>query len=153
MCVITLSFHHFITLSLHHPIASSPIASSPIASSLYLSITSSPHNFIKMFDNLLGNLQKQQEELQEKLAETFVEADAGDGAVTVKAGCDLHIENIKIDPSKLDMSDLEQVEDLVLVAVNEALDQAKKKAALETNKLLQGMMPPGMGDLGGMIGR
>lgn len=106
-----------------------------------------------MFDNLLGNLQKQQEELQQKLAETFVEADAGDGAVTITAGCDLHIENIKIDATKLDMTDLEQVEDLVLVAVNEALDAAKKKAALETNKLLQGMMPPGMGDLGGMLGR
>ncbi len=106
-----------------------------------------------MFDNLLGNLQKQQEELQQKLAETFVEADAGDGAVMVKAGCDLHIENIKIDAAKLDMNDLEQVEDLVLVAVNEALEAAKKKAAIETNKLLQGMMPPGMGDMGGMLGR
>ena len=106
-----------------------------------------------MFDNLLGNLQKQQEELQQQLAETFVEADAGDGAVTVKAGCDLHIENIKIDPKKLDMNDLEQVEDLVLVAVNLALEQARATAALETNKLLRGMMPPGMPDLGGMLGR
>jgi DNA-binding YbaB/EbfC family protein len=106
-----------------------------------------------MFDNLFGNLQRQQEELQQKLAETFVEADAGDGAVTVKAGCDLHIENIKIDPAKLDLSDPEQVEDLVLVAVNEALEKAKQKAAVETNKLLQGMMPPGMGNLGGMLGR
>ena len=82
-----------------------------------------------------------------------MEADAGDGAVLVKAGCDLHIVNIKIDPAKLDMTDLEQVEDLVLVAVNAALEEAKKKAALETNKLLQGMMPPGMGDMGGMLGR
>ena len=108
-----------------------------------------------MFDNLLGNLQKQQEELQQKLAETFVEADAGDGAVTVKASCDLRIENVKIDPTKLDMTDLEQVEDLVLVAVNEALEEAKRKASFETNQLLQGMMPPGMGGmsgLGGMLG-
>jgi hypothetical protein len=106
-----------------------------------------------MFDNLLGNLQKQQEELQQKLAETFVEADAGNGAVIVKAGCDLHIENIKIDPAKLDMSDPEQLEDLVLVAVNNALEEAKAKAALETNRLLKDMMPPGMPDFGGMLGR
>ena len=106
-----------------------------------------------MFDNLLGNLQKQQEELQQKLADTFVEADAGDGAVTVKAGCDMHIENIRIDPTKLDLTDVEQIEDLVLVAVNEALDAAKQKAAVETNQLLKGMMPPGMGDLSGMFGR
>lgn len=106
-----------------------------------------------MLDNLFGNLQKQQEELQQKLAETFVQADAGDGAVVVTAGCDMHIENIKIDPAKLDLSDAEQVEDLVLVAVNLALEEAKAKAAVETNKLLQGMMPPGMGDLGGLMGR
>jgi nucleoid-associated protein EbfC len=106
-----------------------------------------------MFDNLLGNLQKQQEELQQKLSEIYVEADAGDGAVTVKASCNLIIENIKINPAKLDMNDPEQVEDLVLVAVNEALEEARKKAAIETNKLLQGMMPPGMGDFGGMLGQ
>ncbi|HAD15083.1 MAG TPA: nucleoid-associated protein, YbaB/EbfC family [Saprospirales bacterium] len=105
-----------------------------------------------MFDNLFGNIQRQQEELQQKLAEFFVDADAGDGAVMVTAGCDLHIENIKIDPSKLDLNDPEQVEDLVLVAVNEALTLAKQRAAVETQKLIQGMMPPGIGDLGGMLG-
>ena len=33
-------------------------------------------------------------ELQQKLAETFVEVDAGDGAVMVKAGCDLQIVHV-----------------------------------------------------------
>lgn len=106
-----------------------------------------------MLDNLFGGLQKQQAALQEKLAQTFVEGDSGDGAVVVTASCDIRVENIKINPDKLDLSDAEQVEDLVLVAVNEALAAAKQKAAIETNKLLQGMMPPGMGDLGGMLGR
>lgn len=106
-----------------------------------------------MFDNLLGNLQQQQDALQQQLAETFVEADSGDGAVTVKANCNLEIENIALDPGKLDLSDREQVEDLVLVAVNEALQKAKNKAAAETQKLMREMMPPGLGDLGGMFGR
>ncbi len=97
-----------------------------------------------MFDNLFGNLQKQQEELQQKLATILVESEAGDGAVTVTAGADLHIENIKIDTSKLDPGDAEQVEDLLLVAVNRALDEAKQKAAAETSKLLNGMLPGGM---------
>ncbi|MCB0529812.1 MAG: YbaB/EbfC family nucleoid-associated protein [Saprospiraceae bacterium] len=97
-----------------------------------------------MFDNLFGNLKKQQEALQEKLAGIFVEAEAGDGAVKVTAGADLHIENISIDPSKLDLSDREQLEDLLLVAVNRALEDAKKHAAAETNKLLGGMLPGGM---------
>ena len=97
-----------------------------------------------MFDDLLGNLQKQQEALQQKLAEIFVEAEAGDGAVMVKAGADLHIENINLDPSKLDFSDREQVEDLLVVALNRALELARKEAAAESNKLLGNLLPGGM---------
>jgi nucleoid-associated protein EbfC len=98
-----------------------------------------------MFGDLFGNIQKQQEELQQKLAEIIVEADAGDGAVTVKAGADLHIENVKIDPTKVDLHDAEQLEDLIIEAVNRALEEAKARAAVETNKLLEGMMPGGLG--------
>lgn len=97
-----------------------------------------------MLDNLFGNLQKQQEELQQKLAGIFVEAEAGDGAITVKAGADMHIDNIQIDVSKLDMSDLEQLVDLLVVATNRALDLARQEAATETGKLLGGMIPGGM---------
>lgn len=97
-----------------------------------------------MFEDLLGNLQKQQEALQQKLAETFVEAEAGDGAVTVKAGADMHIENVRLDPAKLDLSDREQLEDLLVVALNRALELARHEAAIESQKLLGGMMPGGM---------
>lgn len=97
-----------------------------------------------MFDDLLGNLQKQQEAMQQKLAETFVEAEAGDGAVTVKAGADMHIENIRLDPAKLDLNDREQLEDLLVVALNRALELARREAAAESQKLLGGMLPGGM---------
>lgn len=99
-----------------------------------------------MFDNLFGNLQQQQEKLQHRLAGIIVEAEAGDGAVTVKASADLHIENVKIDASKLNMNDLEQLEDLLVVAANRALELARQKAAAETGKLLEGFLPGGMGD-------
>ena len=97
-----------------------------------------------MFDDLLGNLQKQQEELQQKLAGIFVEAESGDGAVVVKAGADLHIENVRIDPSKLDLNDREQLEDLLVVAANRALELARQQAAVESNKLLGNILPGGM---------
>ena len=38
----------------------------------------------------------------------------------------------------------EQIEDLLLEAVNRALNEAKKAAAAETGKLFEGMMPPGL---------
>lgn len=88
--------------------------------------------------------------MQQKLATMFVEAEAGDGAVTVKAGADMHLENIKIDPSKLDLQDAEQLEDLILEAVNRVLELAREKAGVESGKLLQQMMPGG--DFGAMLG-
>lgn len=102
-----------------------------------------------MFGDLFGNLEQQQAALREKLAGIMVEAEAGDGAVTVQAGADQHIENIRIDPAKLDLTDHEQLEDLLLVAVNRALELAREKAGVETGKLLQNLMPPG--GLGGLF--
>jgi DNA-binding protein YbaB len=55
----------------------------------------------------------------------------------------MRIDNIKMDPSKLDLNDREQVEDLIVVAVNRALEEARKAAAAETGKIFEGMMPPG----------
>lgn len=95
-----------------------------------------------MFDKLLGQFQHKQHELQATLANTFVEAESGNGAVTAKVSCNFHIENIKLDPTKMDMNDVEQVEDLVLTAINLALEKAKNKAAAESSKLMRDMMPP-----------
>jgi DNA-binding protein YbaB len=97
-----------------------------------------------MFGDLFGNLQKQQEELQQKLAGMSVEAESGDGAIVVQASADLQVHNIRLDPTKIDLSDREQLEDLLVIAVNRALDAARAMAAAETNNLLQGMMPGGL---------
>ncbi len=99
-----------------------------------------------MFDNIFSNIQQQQADLQQKLSGILVEAETGDGAVTVQAGADQHIENIKIDASKVDLSDSEQLEDLLVVAVNLALEKAREKAAAETAKLLKDMLPFGSPD-------
>jgi hypothetical protein len=104
-----------------------------------------------MFGNLLGDLQQKQAAMQEKLAAITVEAEAGDGAVRVTAGADLRIINLSIDPSKVDVSDREALEDLLLVAVNRALEAAKARAAVETNNLLKDMLP--MGGLGDLFNR
>ena len=96
-----------------------------------------------MFDNLFGNIQQQQAELQQKLAAILVEAEAGDDAVRVQAGADMHIENIRIDPAKIDPSDREQLEDLLVVATNRALELARQTAAVETQKLLKDILPFG----------
>ncbi|MCC6726850.1 MAG: YbaB/EbfC family nucleoid-associated protein [Saprospiraceae bacterium] len=102
-----------------------------------------------MFGDLFGNVQQQQEEMRKKLATISVTADAGNGAVTVTANANREILDITIDKSKLDWDDVEQVQDLVLAAVNNALEKATIKEQAEAQKLLSQMMPPGMSGLFG----
>lgn len=104
-----------------------------------------------MFGDLMGNLKKQQEELKEKLAQIRVEAESGGGAVKVIASADRKILDIQIDKSKLDWEDAAQVQDLVLVAVNKAIELAADKEQAEAKQLLQGLMPPGLGGLSGLF--
>jgi len=40
----------------------------------------------------------------------------------------------------------------VLAAVNQAMEQAAAKEAEETQKMVKDMLPPGMGDLGNLLG-
>lgn len=98
-----------------------------------------------MLEDLMGNVQKQQGEMAEKLAQITVETESGDGAVTVVATADMQIRNITINTEKVALTDKEQLEDLLVVAVNEALEAAKIKAAAETQKLIKDMFP--FGDL------
>lgn len=99
-----------------------------------------------MFGNLLGNLQQQQEQMQQQLAAIQVEAEAGDGAITVQASGDMRIGNIRLDVSKINPADTEALEDLLVEAVNRALDAARQKAAAQTQEMLSGMLPGGLLD-------
>ena len=105
-----------------------------------------------MFGDLLGNLEQKQKEMKAKLAEIFVDAESGDGAVKVTANANREITNISIDPQKIDLNDTEALEDFVLVATNRALQLAADKEAAESQNLMKDMLPPGMGDLPNMFG-
>lgn len=105
-----------------------------------------------MFGDMFGNLEEQQNEMRQKLAEIRIETEAGNGAVKVTANANREIINIAINKEALDWDDVEQVEDLVTVAVNRALEEAGKKEAEEAQRLMQNMMPPGMGDLSSLFG-
>ena len=105
-----------------------------------------------MFGDILGNMEERQREMREKLAAITVEAEAGDGAVKVTANAARQITNIAIDKSVVDPEDTEQLEDLLLVAINRALEKAAAKEATESQNMLKDMLPPGMGDLSDIFG-
>lgn len=97
-------------------------------------------------ENMFGDMEAQQKAMREKLAEVIVEAEAGDGAIKVSANANREITNINVNPDWLKGAEVEELEDLLLVAINRALQSAQEKEAAETQQLLQNMLPPGMGD-------
>lgn len=105
-----------------------------------------------MFGDLMGQMEERQKAMREQLSQMVVEAEAGDGAVKVRANANRQILNIAFDRSLLDWNDTEQVEDLITVAVNRALELAAQKEAGAAQEMMQSMLPPGMGDLGNLFG-
>jgi DNA-binding YbaB/EbfC family protein len=99
----------------------------------------------------MGNIFKQAQEMQAKLARTqeelarrTVEAAAGGGMVRVTVTGQLALASIKIDPSVVNPEDVEMLQDLVLAATNEGLRLAREMAAEEMSKITGGMKIPGL---------
>ena len=74
----------------------------------------------------LQRMQKQMEEAQAKLAEELVTATAGGGAIKVTMTGDQKCKSVEINPEFLKDMDAEMLQDLVLSAVNMALDQSRE---------------------------
>ncbi len=91
-----------------------------------------------------ARMQQQMEQVQAALAARTVDATSGGGAVKVVAKCDGTLASIKVDPAALNPSDAQMLEDMILLAANQALDQAKKISNEEMGKVTQGFSMPGM---------
>ncbi len=86
-----------------------------------------------------AKMQRQMQEAQAQLADQTVEASSGGGAVKVTASCDGAVKSISIDPDAVDTEDISMLEDMVLGAVNQALDKGRETQAAEMGKLTGGM--------------
>lgn len=82
--------------------------------------------------------------LQEELNERTVEASAGGGVVKAIANGKKQLVSIEIKPEAVDPDDVEMLQDLVMAAVNEALQKAEDMVADEMNKLTGGLNIPGL---------
>ena len=89
-------------------------------------------------------MQQQMEQIQAQLAARTVEASSGGGAVKVVAKCDGVISAIKINPAAINPADAQLLEDMILSAVNQALEQAKLVSSTEMGKATQGFNLPGL---------
>jgi hypothetical protein len=84
-------------------------------------------------------LQQQLAEAQAKLAEETVTATAGGGAVKVTVTGDQKCKAVEISPELVKEADAEMLQDLVLAAVNLALDQSRELAAERLGPLTGGL--------------
>ena len=94
-------------------------------------------------------LQKQMLEIQQEIGGKTVEGSSGGGMVKVTVNGRQEIIEVKIDPEVVDPEDIELLEDLVLAAVNNAMEKAKSMMEEEMSKLLPGNLGnlniPGLG--------
>jgi DNA-binding YbaB/EbfC family protein len=93
-------------------------------------------------NKMMQQAQQMQEQLvkaQEEAKSQTVEGSAGGGAVTVKATGAGRIKEIKIDPKAIDPADPETLEDIVLAAVNNALDAAESLMQSKLGGLMGGL--------------
>jgi len=88
-------------------------------------------------------MQDRMAKLQEELEHETVAATAGGGVVSAVATGTQKLVSVSIDPSATE--DVELLQDLVVAAVNEALDRSRELAASRMQALSAGLgLPPGL---------
>ena len=89
-------------------------------------------------------MQNQLNQVQEQMAGKTVEGAAGGGMVKATASGDGKLVSISIQPDVLAQNDKEMLEDLVVAAVNSAIDNAKAMTSEEMKKAAGGFNIPGL---------
>jgi len=98
-------------------------------------------------NNMMKQVQKMQEDMQKIQGELEVatfEASAGGGAIKVTVNGKKEVLSIDLNESIVDPDDIEMLQDLILVAVNEALRTAEEAMNKGMGKLTGGMNIPGL---------
>lgn len=91
---------------------------------------------------MLQQLQQMQEEMvktQEALGDETLSITAGGGAIEVVITGHQRIQSITIDPEVVDPEDVEMLQDLIIAAVNEAIEASQKMAADRLGALTGGL--------------
>ncbi|WP_134702238.1 YbaB/EbfC family nucleoid-associated protein [Ammoniphilus sp. YIM 78166] len=98
-------------------------------------------------NNMMKQVKKMQEQMmkaQEELKEKTLEGTASGGVVTVIVNGHKEVKEIKIKPEVVDPEDVEMLQDLLLVAINDAMKKVDEINSKEMGKLTGGMNIPGL---------
>jgi DNA-binding YbaB/EbfC family protein len=87
-------------------------------------------------------MQKELERAQKKLEETLFEVESAGGAIKISLYGSRKIEKIEIDKDAIDPEDKEMLEDMLKIAMNEAMDKIDEEQAKIQSKMTNGMRMP-----------
>ena len=96
---------------------------------------------------MMAQLKKMQTEMakaQEELAEATVVGTAAGDAVTIEIHGDYRVKAVKVKPEAVDPEDVETLEDLIVVATNDALRKVQELSSKRMGALTGGMRIPGL---------
>ena len=101
--------------------------------------------------NMMKQMQKMQRnmaKIQEELAQTPVEGTAGGGVVKVTVNGANQVLSVELAPEVVDPDDIEMLQDLIVAAANDAINNAQKLSEERMGALTKDMkLPGGMGGL------
>ena len=106
---------------------------------------------MKQFPGGLQNFLKQAQQMQNKMAKVeaeletiVVDGTAGGGAVTAKMNCKPSLVSVTIKKDVVSGDDVEMLQDLVTIAINEALKKAEETKSTAMEKVTGGLSMPGL---------
>jgi DNA-binding YbaB/EbfC family protein len=92
----------------------------------------------------IQKLQEEMQRTQEQLGDETVEVSVGGGVVTVVMTGHQKVVSVTIAPDAVDPDDVEMLQDLIVAAVNEAVEQSQGLAADRMGALTGGLNLPGL---------
>jgi DNA-binding YbaB/EbfC family protein len=95
---------------------------------------------------MMSQAKQMQEQMEQKLSATVVEAEAGGGMVHVRMNGRKELLRLKIEPTVMgsNASDIELLEDLITSAVNEAGRRADEAMKSSVSGMMSGLNLPGL---------
>jgi DNA-binding YbaB/EbfC family protein len=93
---------------------------------------------------MIQQMQNRMAKIQQELDETVIEGTSGGGVVRAEVTGQREFKSIKIDPSAVDPEDVEMLEDLIVTAVQDAMEKAQALAEDKMSALTGGMKIPGL---------
>lgn len=92
----------------------------------------------------MRKMQQEMAKAQDELSNTVVTGTASGDAVKVEMTCDHRVKSVSIGKDAVDPDDVETLEDLVVVAINDALKKVEETASSRMGRLTGGMKIPGL---------